>query len=171
MKKVFLFTFCVFISLSVFSQKFKAIYPYEKEKFSFSVEPGFGLSNSRFLYSLTGTVGYFPVTNLLVGLTATQIFSGNINSADYLSNSIGIFGKYYFGSYRLKPWISTGIDFKSVISEDFNKNEFIVPVALGLDFAINNRISLELGVCKNFSFKSSSNTLNLYPMMGIRIRI
>jgi hypothetical protein len=171
MRKLIAISLLSFISLSGFSQIIKPLYPYVKGKLSFSAETNLGFSNNRTMYSLKETAGYFAANNFLTGVTASQTFSGNFKETDYLSNSVGVFGKYYFGNAKLKPWISTGIEFKSTLSELSKNNEFIIPVALGLEYAINERISLELGFYNNFSFKPDSKIFGIYPMLGIRIRI
>jgi outer membrane protein W len=171
MKKTSFILILIFCFFTGFSQTEKPLYPFDKGKFSFSTSFNGGFAFTHLsMYSLNNTFGYFPVKNLLFGFSTTQSFGGNLKNTYFLNSSIGVFGKYYVGNRRIKPYISAGYQFNSYFTGDENQNGFSIPLSLGIDFAINSKISLDFGITKNFLFKTPVNNLSFTPMIGIRFR-
>jgi len=171
MKKLILIVSLILIVIQGFSQKSKTLTLYEKGKMSFSSGLSLGFGSNFFTYSLNNSFGYFPVKNLQVGLLATQRFAGNLEKTNYLSNSVGVYGKYFFGDRKLKPWISTGFDFDLAYSDAAVYNRFTIPIGIGFDFAITDRISLEFGFYEKFYDGFKKTQSGIYPMFGIKIRL
>jgi len=164
MKKLILSLLILCTSFIGFSQVKKPSNTFDKGKFSVSAGANFGVTNLFVIYSLNGTVGYFAKKNFLTGLIVTQTFEGNLNTTYYLSNSVGVFGKYFFGNYKIKPWASASIDYKSIKLEMENINGFVVPLGIGIDIALTKRLSFELGFYKDLNLMANPKNSFVYPI-------
>ena len=153
---------------------------FQKGTFVAGAQASFGMSkNDQFTnvyFTPTVSGGYMLVDNLELGVRATasaRHFSrtGGDRFTEITSYSTGIYGHYYFGKGKLRPFVIAGVDYGYRNTDDLNFVDF--RAGGGLLYQVNSRLGLTLEHTVSHSrFSNGTSNTNFFgTRLGLRFRI